>query len=123
MKELTKAEEQIMKILWRLEKSFVKEIINEMKDPKPAYNTVSTIIRILETKKFANHEEFGNSHRYFPLVSKEEYSKFRMNEMVDGYFGNSAKQLVSFFASNNKINIEEADELIKMLEELKKQEK
>ncbi len=123
MRELTKAEEQIMKILWRLEKSFVKEIISEMKDPKPAYNTVSTIIRILETKKFVGHEEFGNSHRYFPVVSKKEYSKFRMNEMVDGYFGNSAKQLVSFFTSNNKINIEEADELIKILEELKKQEK
>ena len=123
MKELTKAEEQIMKILWSQEKAFVKEIINEMDDPKPAYNTVSTIIRILETKKFVGHEEFGNSHRYYPLVSKKEYSKFRMNEMVSGYFGNSAKQLVSFFASNNKINIEEADELIKMLEELKKQEK
>ena len=121
MKELTKAEEQIMKILWKLEKAFVKEIVDLMPDPKPAYNTVSTIIRILETKEFVGHEEFGKSHRYFPKVNKKEYSKFRMNDMVDGYFGSSAKQLVSFFASNNKINVKEADELIKMLEDLKNQ--
>ncbi len=123
MKELTKAEEQIMHILWLKEKAFVKEIIEEIDDPKPAYNTVSTIIRILETKGFADHEEFGKSHRYYPLVSKKEYSKFRMNDMVRNYFGNSAKQVVSFFANNKKIDVSEADEIIKMLEDLKKDKK
>jgi BlaI family penicillinase repressor len=119
MKELTKAEEQIMQILWKLEKGFVKEIIEKMDEPKPAYNTVSTIVRILENKEFIAHEEFGKSHRYFPLVTKKEYSKFRMNDMVENYFGDSAKQVVSFFTSNKKINLKEADEIIKMLEELK----
>ena len=122
MKELTKAEEQIMKILWKMEKGFVKDIIRVMDEPKPAYNTVSTIIRILETKGFVGHEEFGKSHRYFPIVLKKEYSKFRMNDMVSNYFGNSAKQVVSFFAHNKQINIKEADEIIKMLVELKKEE-
>ena len=122
MKELTKAEEQIMQILWMKKAAFVKEIIAEMDDPKPAYNTSSTIIRILETKKFVGHKEFGNSHQYYPLVSKKEYSKFRMNDMTSNYFGNSAKQVVSFFASNNKISLQDADEIIKILEELKKEE-
>lgn len=121
MKELTKAEEQLMKILWKKEKAFVKEIIEEMNDPKPAYNTVSTIIRILETKGFVAHREFGKSHRYYPVISKKEYSKFRMNDMLINYFGNSAKQVVSFFANNKKIDLNEADEIIKMLEELKKE--
>jgi predicted transcriptional regulator len=122
MKELTKAEEQVMQILWKKENAFVKDIIEEMEEPKPAYNTVSTIIRILENKGFAGHEEFGKSHRYFPLVSKKEYSKFRMNDMLKNYFGNSAGQVVSFFAKNKNINVKEADEIIQMLEKLKKEQ-
>src|SRR6056297_1785927 len=123
MKELTKAEEEIMKILWNLKEANVAGIIERMPDPKPAYNTVSTIVRILETKRFVDHEEFGKSHRYYPLVSKKEYSKFRMNDMVRDYFGNSAKQVVSFFANNKGIDMNEADEIIKMLEDLKKNKK
>ncbi|HYW95885.1 MAG TPA: BlaI/MecI/CopY family transcriptional regulator [Bacteroidales bacterium] len=122
MKELTKAEEQIMQILWSIERGFVKDIIGEIAEPKPAYNTVSTIVRILETKGFVAHEEFGKSHRYYPLVSKKEYTRFKMNDMVENYFGNSARQLVSFFTSNHKINIKEADDIIKMLENLKKEQ-
>ncbi len=91
MKELTKAEEQIMQILWKMEKGFVKDIIAEMDEPKPAYNTVSTIVRILETKGVVSHEEFGKSHRYYPLVTKKEYTKFKMNDVVENYFGNSAR--------------------------------
>ena len=121
MKELTKAEEQVMHILWKLDKAFVKDIIAEMDEPKPAYNTISTIIRILETKEFVGHEEFGKSHRYFPLVSKKEYSKYRMNDMVKNYFENSARQVVSFFANNKSIDIKEADEIIQILENLKKE--
>ena len=120
MKELTKAEEQIMQILWKIEKGFVKDILSKMENPKPAYNTVSTIVRILESKGFVGYEAFGKSHRYYPLVSKKAYSKFRLNDMVRNYFSNSPGQLVSFFAKNNRIKLEEADEIIKMLEELKK---
>lgn len=121
MKELTRAEEQIMRLLWKMENAFVKELREKMSDPKPAYNTVSTIVRILESKGFVSHEEFGKSHRYYPLISKKEYSRFKMNDMVQNYFGNSAKQVVSFFASNKKINMDEADEIIQMLEDLKKE--
>ncbi len=119
MKELTKAEEQVMQILWDIEKGFVKDIIAKMDDPKPAYNTVSTIVRILETKGFIGHKEYGKSHRYFPLIKKKEYSRERMNEMVKNYFGDSASQVVSFFTKNKKMNLKEADEIIKMLQELK----
>lgn len=123
MKELTRAEEEVMQILWNLEKAFVKEIIAEMPDPKPAYNTVSTIVRILETKGFVDHEEFGNSHRYFPVIAKKAYSGYRMNDMMKKYFGNSARQVVSYFANNKNISLNEADEIIRILEELKKEKK
>ncbi len=119
MKELTKAEEQVMQILWKIEKGFIKDIISRMEEPKPAYNTVSTIVRILETKGFIGHKEYGKSHRYFPLIRKKDYSRERMNEMVANYFGDSASQVVSFFTKNKKMNIKEADEIIKMLQELK----
>ena len=75
MNELTKAEEEIMQVLWQLDKAFVKEVVEQLPEPKPAYNTVSTIIRILEKKGFVDHEAFGKSHRYFPLIEKEDYSK------------------------------------------------
>jgi len=119
MKELTKAEEQIMQILWEIEKGFVKDIITQMDEPKPAYNTVSTIVRILETKGFIGHTEYGKSHMYYPLVNKKDYSRERMNEMVKNYFGNSASQMVSFFAKNRKMDVKETDEIIKMLQDLK----
>lgn len=119
MKDLTKAEEQVMQILWEIEKGFVKDIISHFDEPKPAYNTVSTIVRILETKGFVGHKEYGKSHRYFPLIKKKDYSRERMDEMVKNYFGNSASQVVSFFTKNKKMQIKEVDELIKMLENLK----
>lgn len=120
MKELTKAEEQVMQILWEMEKGFVKDILSAMPEPKPAYNTVSTIVRILETKGFTGHEEFGNSHRYYPLISKKDYSRERMNEMVKNYFENSASQMVSFFTKNKKMDMKEVDDIIKMLQDLKR---
>jgi len=116
MKELTKAEEQIMHILWNLKKAFVKEILKEFPEPKPAYNTISTIIRILEQKEIVTHEEFGNSHRYIPLISKEEYTKKFMKSFVSKYFSNSYKQLVSFFAKEDKLTLDELEELRKMLD-------
>src|SRR6476661_2411590 len=93
IKELTKAEEQIMQILWDLEKGFVKDVVDQLPEPKPAYNTVSTIIRILETKGFIDHEAFGKSHRYFPLVSKEEYKSYATEKLMNGYFENYVESM------------------------------
>lgn len=119
MKELTKAEDQIMQILWQLEKGFVKDIVDQMPDPKPAYNTVSTIVRILEKKGFVGYKAYGKTHEYYPLISKEKYTRFYLNNMVTGYFNGSFQNLVSFFAKENRIDIHDLDELVKQLEELK----
>jgi BlaI family transcriptional regulator, penicillinase repressor len=120
MKELTRAEEQVMQILWNEKKAFVKDLLSKFPDPKPAYNTVSTIIRILEKKGFVSHEEFGKSHRYYPLIPKEEYRDEVFTDLMKDYFNNSMKQVLSHFSHADKMDIREADELIKMLEEIKK---
>ncbi len=120
MKELTKAEEQVMQILWEEKKAFVKEILSHFPEPRPAYNTVSTIVRILEKKGFVSHEEFGKSHRYYPLVQKEEYRDERFSDLMKGYFNNSMKQVLSHFSDADKLDIREADEMIRMLEEIRK---
>lgn len=119
MKELTKAEEQIMQVLWQKEKAFVKDIVEEFPEPKPAYNTVSTIIRILETKGFVDHKAYGKTHQYFPIVSKEKYTKFSLNNLMTGYFNGSFQNLVSFFANENKMDIQDIDQLLKQLEDLR----
>jgi len=116
IKELTKAEDQVMQILWKLEKGFVKDIVEEMPEPKPAYNTVSTIVRILETKGFVDHKAYGKTHEYFPLITKEKYTKFYLNNLLKGYFNGSFQNLVSFFAKENKLD---AKEIEKILHELK----
>lgn len=121
MKELTKAEEQIMQELWKLEKAFVKDIIELLPEPKPAYNTVSTIIRILETKGFVAHDAFAKSHRYYPLISKDQYKEFAMGKLMQGYFNNSASSLLSFFIEERKLNLKETDELLKLIEKAKKE--
>lgn len=117
LKELTRAEEEIMHILWLLEKGFVKDIIEQLPEPKPAYNTVSTIVRILENKGFVDHKAYGKTHEYFPLVSKERYTKFYLNNMISGYFNGSFQNLVSFFAKENKMN---TGDIEKLLKEIKK---
>lgn len=119
MKELTKAEDQIMQILWRLEKAFVKDIIDHLPEPKPAYNTVSTIVRILEKKGFVGYKAYGKTHEYFPLVQREHYTRFYLNNMVKGYFNGSFQNLVSFFAKENNLNVQDLDHLMKELENLK----
>ncbi|MBS1555733.1 MAG: BlaI/MecI/CopY family transcriptional regulator [Bacteroidota bacterium] len=119
MKELTKAEDQIMQVLWKLKRAFVKDIIEQLPSPKPAYNTVSTIVRILEKKGFVGYTAYGKTHEYFPLVPKEKYTHFYLNNLVKGYFGGSFQNLVSFFASENKMDIQDIDQLLKQLEELK----
>jgi len=119
MKELTKAEDQIMQVLWKLQKGFVKDIIDQLPEPKPAYNTVSTIVRILEKKGFVGYKAFGKTHEYFPLVGKEKYTRFYLNNMVKGYFNGSFQNLVSFFAKENKMDVQDIDQLMKELEQLK----
>lgn len=118
LKELTRAEDQVMQILWRLGKGFVKDIIEKMPEPRPAYNTVSTIVRILETKGFVDHKAYGKTHEYFPLISKEKYTRFYLNNMLKGYFNGSFQNLVSFFAKENRMDIRELE---KLLQELKNQ--
>lgn len=102
-----------MQILWSLEKGFVKDIIEQMSDPKPAYNTVSTIVRILETKGFVAHNAFGKSHQYYPLVARDEYKSFFLKNFMSGYFGGSFEKLVSFFAKDNNLNVKELDQLMR----------
>ncbi|WP_423147569.1 BlaI/MecI/CopY family transcriptional regulator [Rubrolithibacter danxiaensis] len=119
LKELTKAEEQIMQVLWELKKAFVKDVIDELPEPKPAYNTVSTIIRILETKGFVDHEAFGKSHQYFPIVSKEDYKSFATGKLLSNYFSDSVQNMFSFFMKEKKIDLKEADEILKMIDNLK----
>lgn len=119
MRELTKAEDQVMQILWRLEKGFVKDIVDQFPAPRPAYNTVSTIVRILEKKGFVGYKAFGKTHEYFPLISKEKYKHFYLNNLVKGYFAGSFQNLVSFFASENKMDVQDIDALMNQLKDLK----
>ena len=119
IKDLTKAEEQIMQVLWQLEKAFVKEVIDELPLPKPAYNTVSTIIRILETKGFIGHEAFGKAHQYYPLVSREEYKRHATEKLLGNYFENSVESMFSFFVKEEKLDLSDVDEILKMINNIK----
>jgi len=123
MKELTKAEEQIMQILWKMKKGFVKEIVEHFADPKPAYNTVSTIVRILEEKEFVGHESFGRTYQYFPLVTKKEYTKKFMKGFMKNYFENSAKNMFSFLSNEDELSVEEIEELKKEMDKIIEQKK
>ncbi len=115
MKELTKAEEQVMQYLWEIGKGFVKDILEKYPEPKPNYNTVSTVVRLLEQKGFIDHKTYGNTHEYYPVVSKEEYSHSAANKLIEQYFGGSLKQLVSFFATKNEVDTKELDDIMQMI--------
>ncbi len=117
MKELTRAEEQLMQILWKIKKGFVKDLIDKIPEPKPAYNTVSTFIRIMEKKGFVGHTAYGKTHEYYPLISKKAYTKQFMKGLIQNYFSNSFREMVSFFAKEDKMSI---TELEKLLQEVKK---
>jgi len=119
MNTLTKAEEQIMQILWDEEEGFVKDLLQHFPEPRPAYNTVSTIIRILEKKGFVGHRSFGKSHQYYPLLSREQYRNERFSGLMKDYFNNSMKQVLSHFGSSGSLSMKEADEIIKIMEDLK----
>jgi BlaI family penicillinase repressor len=116
MQKLTNKEEEIMQILWKLEKAFVKEVLAEITEEQPHYNTLSTIIRNLEEKGFVSHNAFGNTHQYYPIVKMEDYRKRFMNTAIDTYFDSSYKNMVSFFAQEEKISAEELREILAMIE-------
>jgi len=112
MKELTKAEDEVMQLLWRLEKAFVKDLVEEMPDPKPAYNTVSTIVRILEKKGFVGHNAYGKTHEYYPLLTRDEYTRSYMKKFMRNYFSGSFKEMVSFFAREDNMSLSDFDDLM-----------
>ncbi len=123
MKELTRAEEQVMQILWELEKGFVKDIVERFPEPKPAYNTVSTIVRILEQKGFVDHTAYGKTHEYFPLVDKKSYTRSFMKNFVRSYFSGSFKEMVSFFAKEDNLTVRDLNELMKDVKEAVEKER
>ncbi|WP_372746973.1 BlaI/MecI/CopY family transcriptional regulator [Lutibacter sp.] len=116
-KQLTKAEEQFMQVLWEIEQGSVQDIINKLPEPKPAYNTVSTIIRILETKEFVAHKAKGRGYIYFPIIKKADYSNQSLQKLVDGYFDGSFKSLVSFFVKKNDVDLNELETILKSINE------
>lgn len=119
---LTRAEEEVMQILWKIEKGMVHDLLEKFPEPKPAYNTVSTIVRILEQKGFVGHKAYGRTHEYFPVISKSDYTKFYFRNFVTNYFGNSYKSLASFFATEGKLSMKELEDIRKTIyEEIKKQ--
>ena len=120
MQKLAKREEQIMQAVWQLGHAFIKEIINEMPDPKPHYNTIATMVKILEDKRFLEHEVIGNVFRYYPVISKEQYQKHAMTDIVSQYFDNSYPNMLMFFAKEQKISDEELNEIVNLIKTQKK---
>ena len=119
MKELTRAEDEIMQVLWTIKSAFVKDIIDELPEPKPAYSTVSTIVRILQQKGFVGHKAEGQSHKYHPLITKASYTKQFMKGFVTRYFDGSYPQMVSFFTKQDKLSVSQLEDLVKELKKLK----
>ncbi|HLZ15954.1 MAG TPA: BlaI/MecI/CopY family transcriptional regulator [Cyclobacteriaceae bacterium] len=120
MQKLAKREEQIMQACWHLGKAFIKDIIAELPAPKPHYNSVATMVRILEDKGFLDHETFGNTFRYFPVVSKEDYQKHAFDDIVKQYFNNSYPRMLAFFAKEQKISNDEIKEILEIIKSQKK---
>lgn len=123
MKPLTKAEEQIMQVLWKLEKAFLREIVDAMPAPKPHQNTVATLLKILVEKEFATITVLGRHHQYSPLVGKEEYSKRTLKQMMKGYFEGSFSNVVSFMVKENNISVEELESLLAQIKKQQNQKK
>jgi BlaI family penicillinase repressor len=117
---LTRAEERIMQILWDLKKGFIRDIQERFPNPKPPYNTISTIVRVLVKKEIISFKAYGGSYQYYPLISRDQYRKDQMGKLMKNYFGNSLKEVVHFFSEKKDIDIEELDEALRMLEDLKK---
>ena len=114
--ELTPAELEIMQILWTMGKGFVNDVIEHLSEPKPAYNTVSTVLRVLEKKGFVSYTAYGKSHEYSPLIDRDTYTQGFMSSVLNNFFGGSPSRMVSFLSSNKSISIEEADQIMKLLQ-------
>jgi predicted transcriptional regulator len=123
MKKLTNAEEEVMHILWDLGKGFVKDVIDRMPDPKPPYNTVSTVIRVLEKKEFISHRQYGNTYEYYPVLTKEEYTRVHFKGFMSDYFNNSFPKMAAFFARENNLTMKELEEIMRLTEEEMKKTK
>ncbi len=106
-----------MQILWKLGQGFVKDVLDQLPEPKPAYNTVSTIVRILEKKGFVGYKAYGKTHEYYPLIARDDYRHFYLKNFVSGYFGGSFKRLVSFFAKEENMDLQELEEMLKHVKE------
>jgi BlaI family transcriptional regulator, penicillinase repressor len=117
MKQLTKAEEQVMQFLWSLKEAVVKDIVDRFDEPKPAYTTVATVLKVLEKKGFADHKSIGNTHLFFPVVSKKEYARLQFRSLLEDYFQGSFPKLATFFAHENNLSITDLEEMLKMAEE------
>ncbi len=117
MKELTKAEEQVMQFLWKLEKAFLKDIVEQFPEPRPAYTTVSTVVRVLVKKGFIEFNTYGKVNEYYPAIKKNDYSSFFFKSMMKNFFNNSTSKFASFFSKNNDVSISELEEMKQILEE------
>ena len=115
MRKLTRKEEKLMKILWKLKKGFVKDIVEQYPDPKPHYNTVSSLVRLLQEKGFVGYSQYGNTYEYYPMVSREEYRKSFMKGVISDYFDNFYKNAVAFFVKEKGLKPEELEEILRMI--------
>lgn len=120
MELLTKSEEKVMQILWQLKKAFVKQIIAELSSPKPPYNTISSVVRILEQKKFIRHKAYGKTHEYYPIITKMAYKKYAFKKMVTNYFDNSVEEVVSFIVKDENLSENEVRDILRIIEKGRK---
>jgi predicted transcriptional regulator len=116
LQQLTKAEEEVMQVIWQLERCLVRDIIEHLGDPDMPHSTVSSVVRILEKKGFVDHKAYGKTYEYFPIVSKEDYAQHGVTSLMEKYFGGSPKKLVSFLVKSENMNLKELNELMKSLE-------
>lgn len=117
MQKLTKGEEQVMRVLWRLEKAFLKDVVEEFPEPKPAYTTISTVMRVLVKKKFIAYTAYGKTNQYYPLISKEKYFAIHIKGLIKNFFDGSNRKFASFFTEQQKMDLTELEEMKQLLED------
>lgn len=117
MKEITKAQEEILKALWEINEGAASDVLDILPEPKPAYNTVATVIKVLEKKDYVTHKTYGKTNVYFPLITKKDYAQFVLKDAAKGFFNGSMNQMVSFFVKNKDLSINELEELKNMIED------
>ncbi len=119
MKKLAKRQEEIMQALWHLQEAFIKDVVDALPEPKPHYNTVATMVKGLEEEGFIAHRKFGNTYQYYPLISRESYQKEAVDDLLSKYFNSSSKNLIAYFAKEEKINEAELEEILRMIQNQK----